>query len=86
MAGIAKKTVMRPPREVGEVREVYQSRVLGNLTCRRIQLDELSGFNFIRIHRTLRLTPAMAAGVTNRLWGVSELVGLWELAERELAA
>ncbi len=30
--------------------------------------------NFIEIHRTLRMTPAMAAGVTNRLWEVSALV------------
>jgi hypothetical protein len=29
--------------------------------------------NFVRVHRTLRYTPAMAAGVTNRLWSVEEL-------------
>jgi IS1 family transposase len=28
-------------------------------------------YNFTRIHKTLRVTPAMAAGVTNRLWDVS---------------
>lgn len=38
-------------------------------------------YNFIRIHRTLRVTPAMAAGVTNRLWEVSDLVALLEAAE-----
>lgn len=27
-------------------------------------------YNLIKIHRTLRCTPAMAAGVTNRLWEV----------------
>jgi hypothetical protein len=27
-------------------------------------------YNFIKIHRTLRCTPAMAAGVTDRLWEV----------------
>ena len=32
--------------------------------------------NFIRIHRTLRVTPAMAAGVMDRLWEVSDLVAL----------
>jgi len=26
-------------------------------------------YNFIKIHRTLRSSPAMAAGVTDRLWG-----------------
>ena len=31
-------------------------------------------YNFVRIHRTLRYTPAMAAGVTDRLWSMSELI------------
>ena len=39
-------------------------------------------YNFIKIHRTLRMTPAMAAGVTDRLWDVSDLVALWEQCER----
>ncbi|MGO8868645.1 MAG: IS1 family transposase [Alphaproteobacteria bacterium] len=38
-------------------------------------------YNFIKIHRTLRMTPAMAAGVTKRLWEVSDLVALWEAYE-----
>jgi IS1 family transposase len=33
-------------------------------------------YNFCRIHQTLRITPAMAAGISNHVWGVSELVGL----------
>jgi IS1 family transposase len=33
-------------------------------------------YNFIRIHQTLRVTPAMAAGVSNRLWSIQDLVGL----------
>ena len=39
-------------------------------------------YNFIKIHRTLRITPAMAAGVTDRLWDVADLVALWESEER----
>ncbi len=35
-------------------------------------------YNFINIHCTLRMSPAMAAGVTNRLWEVKDLVALWE--------
>jgi len=31
-------------------------------------------YNFVRIHKTLRVTPAMAAGVTNKLWGLATLV------------
>jgi IS1 family transposase len=40
-------------------------------------------YNFIKIHRTLRVTPAMAAGVTTRLWDVVDLVMAWEGYERE---
>jgi hypothetical protein len=40
-------------------------------------------YNFIKIHRTLRMTPAMAAGVTDRLWDVADLVSAWEADERE---
>lgn len=31
-------------------------------------------YNFCRIHTTLRVTPAMAEGVTDRLWSIDELV------------
>jgi IS1 family transposase len=33
-------------------------------------------YNFCRIHQSLRVTPAMAAGVTSRVWSVEELVAL----------
>jgi hypothetical protein len=33
-------------------------------------------YNFVRIHQTLRVTPAMAAGVTDRLWSIQDLVSL----------
>jgi hypothetical protein len=38
-------------------------------------------YNFIKIHHTLRVSPAMAAGVTKRLFDVSDLVAL--LVEKE---
>ena len=31
-------------------------------------------YNFVRLHRTLQVTPAMAAGVTGTLWSLEELV------------
>lgn len=31
-------------------------------------------YNMVRIHSTIRVTPAMAAGVSNRLWSLEELV------------
>jgi IS1 family transposase len=42
-------------------------------------------YNFIKIHRTLRTSPAMAAGVTDRLWSVEDLVTLWEAYEQRRA-
>lgn len=35
-------------------------------------------YNFVRIHKTLRVTPAMAAGVTNKLWELEDVVDLVE--------
>jgi hypothetical protein len=31
-------------------------------------------YNLVRLHKSLRTTPAMAAGVTDRLWSLEELV------------
>jgi IS1 family transposase len=31
-------------------------------------------YNFTRIHKTLRMSPAMAAGVTNRLWSLDDVI------------
>ena len=40
-------------------------------------------YNFIKINRTLRVTPAMAAKVADRLWDVADLVALWEAYEEK---
>jgi IS1 family transposase len=40
-------------------------------------------YNFVRIHKTLKVTPAMAAGVTDRLWEIGDIVDVleaWEAA------
>jgi IS1 family transposase len=33
-------------------------------------------YNFCRIHQTLRVTPAMEAGISNHVWGLEEIVNL----------
>jgi len=38
-------------------------------------------YNFVRVHKTLRTTPAMAAGVTKRLWEMSDIVEVLEAWE-----
>ena len=39
-----------------------------------ILIAQLRRLQFHEVHRTLRLRPAMAAGVTERLWSVEDLV------------
>jgi hypothetical protein len=38
-------------------------------------------YNFVRIHKTLRVTPAMASGVTDRLWEIGDIAQLVAGAE-----
>jgi IS1 family transposase len=38
-------------------------------------------YNFVRIHQTLKVTPAMAASVTDRLWEMGDLVDMIEAWE-----
>ena len=35
-------------------------------------------YNFCRVHKTVKMTPAMAAGVADHVWTVGEIVGLLE--------
>ena len=53
--------------------------------CAAVALSYFA-YNFIEIHRTLRVTPAMAAVVTDRLWDMSDLVALLEAEEANRAA
>jgi hypothetical protein len=32
-------------------------------------------YNFCRVHTTIRVTPAMQAGLTDHIWSVAELLG-----------
>jgi hypothetical protein len=38
-------------------------------------------YNFARIHQSLRVTPAMAAGVTAKLWSITDMVRVIEECE-----
>lgn len=40
-------------------------------------------YNFVRVHSTLKMTPAMAAGVTSRLWEMADLVEVVEAWEEK---
>jgi IS1 family transposase len=43
-------------------------------------------YNFCRVHQTLRVTPAMEAGVTDHVWTIGEVVSLLERKTERLAA
>ena len=38
-------------------------------------------YNFVRIHKTLKVTPAIASGVTNKLWSMNDVVMLIDAKE-----
>ena len=38
-------------------------------------------YNFVRIHKTLRVTPAVAAGMSDRLWEIGDIAALVDAAE-----
>jgi len=40
-------------------------------------------YNFVRIHQTLRVTPAMAAGVSDRVWEIADIVALLDAKNNE---
>ena len=99
---------------LGPACEEYQNRVLRNLSCKRIQCDEVWSFcyakqknvsadkvtrltnasskkvenlgyavalhfmqyNFRRVHQTLRVTPAMEAGIADHIWTIAEIIAL----------
>ncbi len=43
-------------------------------------------YNFVRVHKSLRVSPAMAAGISDRLWSVEDLAALVEAADAKPAA
>ena len=38
-------------------------------------------YNFVRLHQTLKTSPAMAAGVTDRLWEMTDVVDMLDAFE-----
>jgi len=48
------------------------SKKLANLKAMVILF--VAYYNFCRIHGSLRMTPAMAAGITDHIWELNELI------------
>ncbi len=43
-------------------------------------------YNFGRVHQTLRITPAMQAGIADHVWALEEIIGLLEAREEKAAS
>jgi hypothetical protein len=50
------------------------SKKIENLEC-AVALHFMN-YNFARVHKTLRVTPAMEAGVADHIWKLEEIIGL----------
>jgi hypothetical protein len=42
-------------------------------------------YNFVRVHQTLRVTPAMEAGLTDHVWTIADIVTLMETSRSQAA-
>lgn len=40
-------------------------------------------YNFCRVHESLRVTPAMDAGISDHVWSIQEMIGLLDAKEQE---
>jgi IS1 family transposase len=43
-------------------------------------------YNFCRIHQTIRVTPAMAAGLSDHVWEIEDVIAMLDAAERQAVA
>jgi hypothetical protein len=43
-------------------------------------------YNWMRIHKTLRVTPAMAAGLTDKLMGWEDIIAIMDAKEKDMLA
>jgi len=85
ITGVAMNTILKLLADVGKACTEYQDKSMRNLACKHIQCDEIWQFcyalhymwhNFVRIHKTLRATPAMEAGIADHVWSFEELIAL----------
>ena len=70
----------RKQRRCLKCRKLFMSDWLTNAFSKKVENLQaavslhFAHYNFVRMHRSLRMAPAMAAGVSERLWSLEELV------------
>jgi hypothetical protein len=92
MTGVAKHTVLKLIEDMGCACAAYHHRMsmrrftrLTNGFSKKIEnhghavaLHSMY-FNFVRVHKTLRVTPAMEVGIAGHVWSMEELVALLDI-------
>jgi hypothetical protein len=76
-SGAVRLTYARPPRGVRRewLLRARQTHSISKVENRQAAVAiHFAHNNFVRVHKTGRVTPAMAAGVSNTLWSLEELV------------
>jgi hypothetical protein len=50
--------------------------VINNIThsVEKVTVLRFAYYNLCRVHKSLRVTPAMQAGITDRIWDIAELL------------
>jgi hypothetical protein len=77
MLDVSRETVLLAAR--ARRRRLYDaSRTASRKSCafhRAATALHFAHYNLVRRHQTTRVTPAMAAGVTDEMWGMDYLLG-----------
>src|ERR1700683_1095873 len=50
--------------------------LLGDMGCACAAYLHFMYCNFVRVHKTLRVTPAMEAGIADHVWSIEEIASL----------
>jgi hypothetical protein len=61
----------RPADVIGNAIQMPEPQYEDGNHCHAVALYSV-WYNFCRIHKTLKVAPAMAAGVTGKLWNMEE--------------
>ena len=72
LCGEEKQTVLNILKLAGESCERILTKKIHNV---KVPALHFAHYNLCRIHGSLRGTPAMAAGVADHVWSISELIG-----------